>query len=43
MDETILINYLRGESNEEECRQVELWCEESAENRKELEIGRAHV
>lgn len=37
MDEAILINYLRGESNEEECRQVELWCEESAENRKELD------
>lgn len=27
MDESILVNYLRGGSNDEECRQVELWCE----------------
>lgn len=37
MDESILINYLRGESDEDECRQVELWCEESEGNRKELD------
>lgn len=37
MDESILVNYLRGESNDDECRQVELWCEESEENRKELD------
>lgn len=37
MDESILMNYLQGECNDEECRQVELWCEESPENRKSLE------
>ena len=37
MDESILVNYLRGGSNDEECRQVELWCEEAPENRQILE------
>ena len=37
MDESILVNYLRGGSNDEECRQVELWCEEASENRQILE------
>lgn len=37
MDETILMNYLRGLSDDEECRQVEQWCEASSENRKTLE------
>lgn len=37
MDETILLSYLRGESNDEESQRVEAWCEEAAENRKALE------
>lgn len=28
MDETILVNYLQGECNDEEAAQVEAWCEE---------------
>lgn len=31
MDESILMNYLRGGCNDEECQQVELWCEEAPE------------
>ena len=37
MDESILMNYLRGGCNDEECQQVELWCEEAPENRQILE------
>lgn len=37
MDESILINYLQGECNDEECQQVELWCKELPENQKTLE------
>lgn len=37
MDETILLSYLRGKTNDEESRQVEDWCEEAPENRKLLE------
>lgn len=37
MDEAILINYLREQCDEEECRQVEEWLEESSENRRMLE------
>lgn len=37
MDETILLNYLRGECNDEEANRVEDWCEEAPENRKSLE------
>lgn len=37
MDETILLNYLRGECNDEETNRVEDWCEEALENRKALE------
>lgn len=37
MDESILIKYLKNETNQEECLQVEEWCEASAANRKELE------
>lgn len=37
MDETILVNYLRGKSGDEECWQVEQWCEASPEHRKTLE------
>ena len=28
MDETILVNYLQGECNDEEAARVEAWCEE---------------
>lgn len=38
MDESILMNYLRGGCNDEECQQVELWCEEAPENRQILEL-----
>ncbi|NMA73896.1 MAG: DUF4974 domain-containing protein [Bacteroidales bacterium] len=37
MDEAVLVDYLRGECNGEECRRVEAWIEESPENRKLLE------
>ena len=37
MDETILVNYLQGECNDEEAARVEAWCEEGSENRKTLE------
>ena len=37
MDETILLNYLRGKCNDEEIGLVESWCEESPDNRKTLE------
>lgn len=37
MDETILLNYLRGECNDEEANRIEAWCEETPENRKALE------
>lgn len=37
MDETILLNYLREECTDEENRMVEVWCEESPENRRQLE------
>ncbi|MGL5272376.1 MAG: FecR family protein [Phocaeicola sp.] len=37
MDESILINYLKGEAKEEECDQVEAWSEASDVNRKTLE------
>ena len=37
MDETILVNYLQGECNDEEAARVEAWCEEGPENRKTLE------
>lgn len=37
MDESILMNYVRGGCNDEECQQVELWCEEAPENRQILE------
>lgn len=37
MDEAILMNYLRGISNSEECQQVEQWYEDSPENKKMLE------
>ena len=37
MDETILLNYLQGECNDEEAARVEAWCEEGPENRKALE------
>ncbi|MCF2708983.1 FecR family protein [Bacteroides pyogenes] len=37
MDETILINYLREQCDEKECKQVERWTEESPENRRTLE------
>lgn len=32
MDETILVNYLQGECNDEEAARVEAWCEEGPEN-----------
>ena len=31
MDETILVNYLQGECNDEEAARVEAWCEEGPE------------
>ena len=37
MDETILLNYLQGECNDEEAARVETWCEEEPGNRKTLE------
>ena len=37
MDEIILLNYLRGECNDDECCFVEEWCERAPENRKMLE------
>lgn len=37
MDESTLIKYLKSETDQEECSQVEEWCEASAANRKELE------
>ena len=37
MDETILVNYLQGECNDEEAARVEAWCEEGPVNRKTLE------
>ncbi|WP_300700201.1 FecR family protein [Bacteroides sp.] len=37
MDESTLIKYLKNETDQEECLQVEEWCEASADNRKELE------
>lgn len=37
MDESTLIKYLKNETDQEECSQVEEWCEASAANRKELE------
>ena len=39
MDESILMNYLRGGCNDEECQQVELWCEEAPENRYTSSLG----
>lgn len=37
MDESILMNYLKGKASQEECTQVEAWSEASAANRKTLE------
>lgn len=37
MDDTILIKYLQGECNDEECCQVETWYEASLDNQKLLE------
>lgn len=37
MNEIILLNYLKGETDDNECCQVEAWCEASSENRKTLE------
>lgn len=37
MDESILMNYLKGKASQEECAQVEAWSEASAANRKTLE------
>lgn len=37
MDETILLNYLRGKCCDEEVDLVESWCEKSPDNRKVLE------
>lgn len=37
MDEAILINYLQGNSDIEECKKVEEWSEQSLENRHALE------
>lgn len=34
MDETILVNYLQGECNDEEAARVEAWCEEGPETGK---------
>lgn len=37
MNEIILLNYLKGKVSDDECCQVEAWCEASSENRKTLE------
>lgn len=37
MDEMILLNYLKGELSEEEIAQVEVWYDDSPDNRKILE------
>ena len=37
MDETKLLNYLKGESDAEECLEVETWYHDSAEHKKQLE------
>ena len=37
MDETILQNYLKGESDAEECLEVEAWYHASAEHKKQLD------
>ena len=37
MDETKLLNYLKGESDAEECLEVEAWYHASAEHKKQLE------
>lgn len=34
MDETILVNYLQGECNDEEAARVEAWCEEGRKTGK---------
>lgn len=36
MDETKLLNYLKGESDAEECLEVEAWYYASAEHKKTL-------
>ena len=38
MDETILLNYLQGECNDEEAARVETWCEEEPGNRSNFII-----
>ena len=37
MDETKLLNYLKGESDAEECLEVEAWYYASAEHKKQLD------
>lgn len=37
MNESILLDYLKGISSEEDCLRVEQWCDESPDNRKLLE------
>lgn len=37
MDESILVKYLKNETDREECLRVEEWCETSVANREELE------
>lgn len=37
MDETKLLNYLKGESDAEECLEVEAWYHASAEHKKQLD------
>ena len=37
MDDSLLIKYVRKETNEEETRKVETWASEKPENRKALE------
>ena len=37
MDETKLLNYLKGESDVEECLEVEAWYHASAEHKKQLD------
>lgn len=37
MDETKLLNYLKGESDAEECLEVEVWYHASAEHKKQLD------
>lgn len=36
MDETKLLNYLKGESDAEECLEVETWYHDSAEHKNNL-------